>query len=38
MSIELVYRTSDGTVFSSIQEAEEYEDRCDACESLIEIF
>ncbi|QEM42769.1 hypothetical protein shane_61 [Pseudomonas phage shane] len=36
MAIELVYRTSDGTVFSSVQEAEEYESRLEACELLKE--
>ncbi|QVJ12664.1 hypothetical protein [Pseudomonas phage PSA09] len=36
MAIELVYRTSDGTVFSSVHEAEEYESRLEACELLKE--
>ncbi|BBI98283.1 phage protein [Pseudomonas phage PA01] len=36
MAIELVYRTSDGAVFSSVHEAEEYEARLEACELLKE--
>ncbi len=36
MSIELVYRTSDGTIFSSMCHAEEYEDRLEACKLLAE--